>query len=534
MKILTIAHNAVAESNRQRIEALRRIPGVEVTLLTPPWWYEEGRNIAAQPQANPRSSHAALPSDTSPPSDTSAPSAAWRWTDPLPAGDALRASDAWPPSDPVPDGDERSPSTTSHTNDDSRASDAAWPARKPWRVGRTIFTGNGTRHLYLRGLFEAVRECTPDVIDLFEEPFSLVALQTLLARNLLAPNAALVVYSAVNVDRVWRWPYRAIERMVLRAADGAHAPNSDVPPILRRRGLRGPAAVIPLGVDPSRFEVATPLPLPDIPRPRIGFLGRFEPVKGLDVLLQAFAQLRSRSPASTQSTAAASAPVPAAATGSSPALATSASESAAPGSSPEPTIPGQSATAVAGMTSAGSSAASSLPAVSATASHRDGLFSTASLVLAGDGSLRGQLGGSGVHVLPPVSYEQVPAFLRALDVLVLPSVTIMPMHREQFGRVLVEAMAAGVPVIGSTSGAIPEVIGDAGLVVPERDPTALAEAIERILTDSALRARLIDLGRRRVASHYAWSAVAEQSVALFRSAMLHRRRAAAHLEEVRA
>ena len=584
MKILTIAHNAVAESNRQRIEALRRIPGVEVTLLTPPWWYEEGRNIAAQPQANPRSSHAALPSDTSPPSATSAPSAAWRWTDPLPAGDALRASDAWPPSDPVadgdawqpsdvsrsmdpvPDGDERSPSTTSHTNDDSRASDAAWPARKPWRVGRTIFTGNGTRHLYLRGLFEAVRECTPDVIDLFEEPFSLVALQTLLARNLLAPNAALVVYSAVNVDRAWRWPYRAIERMVLRAADGAHAPNSDVPPILLRRGLRGPAAVIPLGVDPSRFEVATPLPLPDIPRPRIGFLGRFEPVKGLDVLLQAFAQLRSRSSASaqstaaspsperaatfaqpatavtpparaatsTQSTAAASAPVPAAATGSSPALATSASESAAPGSSPEPTIPGQSATAVARMTSAGSSAASSLPAVSATASDRDGLFSTVSLVLAGDGSLRGQLGGSGVHVLPPMSYEQVPAFLRALDVLVLPSVTILPLHREQFGRVLVEVMAAGVPVIGSTSGAIPEVIGDAGLVVPERDPTALAEAIERILTDSALRARLIDLGRRRVASHYAWSAVAEQSVALFRSAMLHRRRAAAHLEEVRA
>src|SRR5438874_2544857 len=43
LKILTIAHNAVAASNRRRVEALRELPGVEVTLLTPPWWFEEGR-----------------------------------------------------------------------------------------------------------------------------------------------------------------------------------------------------------------------------------------------------------------------------------------------------------------------------------------------------------------------------------------------------------------------------------------------------------------------------------------------------------
>ena len=114
-------------------------------------------------------------------------------------------------------------------------------------------------------------------------------------------------------------------------------------------------------------------------------------------------------------------------------------------------------------------------------------------------------------MLPPVSYEDMPAFLKSLDVLVLPSVTILPLHREQFGRVLVEAMAAGVPVVGSSSGAIPEVIGDAGLVVPERDPSALAAAIDRVLSEPSLRQALVERGRQRVQSHFAWPVVAEQT-----------------------
>jgi glycosyltransferase involved in cell wall biosynthesis len=373
VRVLTIAHNAVAESNRRRVDALRQVVGVEVSLLTPRWWHEEGGRVEV-------------------------------------------AFDA------------------------------------PWRVGRTLATGNGTRHVYVSGLIDSIRRRTPDVIDLFEEPFSLVALQTLLARDVLAPQAALVFYSAVNVPRTWRPPYRWIERLVLRRADGAHAPNSDVPPILRARGLRGPSEVIPLGVDVGRFAEAEPMALADVGRPRIGFVGRLEPVKGLDVLIDAFSHLRG-SPA---------------------------------------------------------------------------------LLIAGAGSERERLGGPRVRVLPPLSYDQVPGFLKSLDVLVLPSVTIPPVHREQFGRVLVEAMAAGVPVIGSDSGAIPEVIGDAGMVVPERDPMTLAAALDTVLSDAPLRARLSERGRRRAATRFAWPVVAEQTAALFRSAMLHRRRAPASLEEVSA
>ena len=143
-----------------------------------------------------------------------------------------------------------------------------------------------------------------------------------------------------------------------------------------------------------------------------------------------------------------------------------------------------------------------------------------------------RLKSQGVHLLPPVSYANMPGVLKSLDMLVLPSVTILPLHREQFGRVLVEAMAAGVPVVGSSSGAIPEVIGDAGLVVPEGDSRALAHAIDRVLTEPDLRQTLVERGRKRVQDHYAWPVIADQTLDLFRSAAAHRRQVTARWQAV--
>lgn len=99
--------------------------------------------------------------------------------------------------------------------------------------------------------------------------------------------------------------------------------------------------------------------------------------------------------------------------------------------------------------------------------------------------------------------------------LVMPTQTTSRI-REQFGRVLVEAMASGVPVIGSTSGAIPEVIAAAGLVVPEGDSRELAAAIERLLSNPDLRAQLARAGRERVERHYSWSRVADKTYELYR------------------
>ena len=80
-----------------------------------------------------------------------------------------------------------------------------------------------------------------------------------------------------------------------------------------------------------------------------------------------------------------------------------------------------------------------------------------------------------------------------LDLMIIPTETTKRI-REQFGRVIVEAMASGVPVIGSTCGAIPEVIGDAGLVFPEGDADALAGALRQMLSDEACGNGLSRLG----------------------------------------
>src|SRR5205807_1867894 len=90
---------------------------------------------------------------------------------------------------------------------------------------------------------------------------------------------------------------------------------------------------------------------------------------------------------------------------------------------------------------------------------------------------------------------------------------------EQFGRVLIEAMASGLPVIGSTCGAIPEVVDDAGLIVPEGDTDALAAALRRVLFDSALRKALARAGRERVERHYSWERIADKTYELYRQVL---------------
>ena len=113
-----------------------------------------------------------------------------------------------------------------------------------------------------------------------------------------------------------------------------------------------------------------------------------------------------------------------------------------------------------------------------------------------------------------VSYEQVPEFFKQIDLLVMPTETTARI-REQFGRVLVEAMAGCIPVIGSTCGAIPEVIGDAGLVFPEGDVQALAKAMRRMISDAELRARCVTLGKARVEENYSWVVVARKTFDLY-------------------
>jgi len=114
------------------------------------------------------------------------------------------------------------------------------------------------------------------------------------------------------------------------------------------------------------------------------------------------------------------------------------------------------------------------------------------------------------------SHRRVAASIKAMDVLVLPSRT-GKFWKEQFGRVLIEAMACRVPVIGSSSGAIPTVIGNAGAVVEEGNRHALAAALTRLYDDRSLREDLAERGFQRARQRHAVPVIASTYRALLSS-----------------
>ena len=142
----------------------------------------------------------------------------------------------------------------------------------------------------------------------------------------------------------------------------------------------------------------------------------------------------------------------------------------------------------------------------------------ASLVLVGDGPDRDLVERLVAHspardriaMTGFVSHSAVPAVLAALDVLVLPSAY------EEMGSVLTEAMAAGLPVVASDVGGIPDVVqhGSTGLLVPPLDVDALAAALDRLVGDPVLRDRLA-AGARAHAGSYAWPRLAARVAAVY-------------------
>ena len=159
------------------------------------------------------------------------------------------------------------------------------------------------------------------------------------------------------------------------------------------------------------------------------------------------------------------------------------------------------------------------------------------LLVVGDGperaSFEQKLRAAGLdqraEIAGAVNFALVPEYFHRLDVLVIPTETTKRI-REQFGRVIVEAMASGVPVIGSTCGAIPEVIGEAGLIFPEGDAAALAGALRRMLADEDLRKRLAIAGLARV-GQYSWEQVAEKTYELYRQVLRGREKSVMNRSE---
>ena len=126
--------------------------------------------------------------------------------------------------------------------------------------------------------------------------------------------------------------------------------------------------------------------------------------------------------------------------------------------------------------------------------------------------------------LDSVKHEQVAQYVSAMNTLVLPSETTYQFKtltatgwKEQFGHVLIEAMAAAVPVIGSDSGEIPNVIADAGLVFPEGDSAALCDRLSQLINDRDFAENLGRSGYQRCMSRYTNKALARDLLEFYRS-----------------
>ncbi len=316
-------------------------------------------------------------------------------------------------------------------------------------VGRVVWPGYENRGFFVTGVAGALRRARPHILHLWEEPFSLIALQTLLLRRRIAPSAKALFFSSDNLTRDNRYPYRpsavyaAIERWVHGQTEVGTAVSDEVVDVLRAKGYRGPIDVVPNGLDLEDYAEPTP-ERRAAARERlgvrgivIGYAGRLLAMKGIDVLLRAAALAARTAP--------------------------DAFTVVVMGDGPE----------------------------------RDALRALASDLAIGDR----------VRFLPGVPHREMPAVYETFDVTVVPSRTTRT-WKEQFGRVAAEGMAAGSTVVVSSSGALPSVVGDAGIVTPEGDAEALAAVLSRLVASPTERAERARRGRERVRERFTWDGIA--------------------------
>ena len=151
-------------------------------------------------------------------------------------------------------------------------------------------------HFY-PGLGALISEFKPDVIDLWEEPWSLVSLRTLKLREQLCPNVPVVSETEQNIDKTLPPPFEPIRSRVLKKADFVVGRNEESLKIVARKGFRGQSRVVPNAVDAELFR---PLSREERQQQRTqlgwgedefwcGYVGRLVPEKGIDDLLDAVA-----------------------------------------------------------------------------------------------------------------------------------------------------------------------------------------------------------------------------------------------------
>ncbi|MDO1585255.1 glycosyltransferase [Rhizobium oryzicola] len=294
-------------------------------------------------------------------------------------------------------------------------------------------------HVY-RQLSPLIRQVRPHVIHLWEEPWSLVALQACFLKQ----DAALVLEVDQNILKRLPPPFEGIRKTVLGRTAHILSRSHDATSVVKACGYRGPVSMIGYGIDTAIFK---PLQSSTFERSELvlGYVGRLIEEKGIQDALQAMART----------------PIP------------------------------------------------------------------VSLKLMGEGpyehtirKMAAELGlTERVSIRPWGKPEDVADFLRSLDATLLLTHTT-PVVKEQFGRVIIEAQGCGIPVIGAASGAIPDVIGQGGWIVPERDPEALAKLIQTIGTGREAFQEKSAMALRNVTQRFTYQAVAHQMLAAWKAASM--------------
>ncbi len=126
-----------------------------------------------------------------------------------------------------------------------------------------------------------------------------------------------------------------------------------------------------------------------------------------------------------------------------------------------------------------------------------------------------------VAYIDAVSQEELLDYYTSADLFVLPSIVNAKGETEGLGVVLLEAMACGLPVVGSAVGGIPDIItdGETGLLARQKEPDSLAEKITKILSDSPLRRKLVENGYRVVQKKFSWDKISEKFIEIYQEVL---------------
>jgi glycosyltransferase involved in cell wall biosynthesis len=323
-------------------------------------------------------------------------------------------------------------------------------------VTNIVFNGNYHLHFYPK-LGRILDQVQPEIFHIDEEPYNLATFQAMrLARS---RSIHTVVFTWQNLYRRYPPPFNLMERYVLNHTDALLVGNHEAADVWRRKNYHGSMHLIPqFGVDPAIYYR----------RERVSRRGKISVFKRRNV-----------------------------------------------GTTSQPAL----VVGYVGRLVEEKGIEILLHAVRK-------LRGPWMLQILGDGPDRKRLEqmAQWLGIAPRVTFDQkmpsshLPNYFSGLDVLVLPSLS-RPNWKEQFGRVLIEAMACDVITVGAESGAIPEVIGEAGLTFPEGDVDALHDRLQRLLEDISLRQELRQKGRKRVTENYTQAAIARHTIEVYRQVL---------------